>query len=85
MNGGRGYNITILKQYYYVKETIDLIYKLIPDMERLAFISDDRYISEETRGDVKEAVEENFPDLNLDLLSTTQLSYRNVVGYFTLL
>ena len=66
----RGYNITILKQYYYVKETIDLIYKLIPDMERLAFISDDRYISEETRGDV----EENFPDLNLDLLSTTQLS-----------
>ena len=43
-------------------------------MERLAFISDDRYISEETRGDVKEAVEENFPDLNLDLLSTTQLS-----------
>lgn len=61
----RGYNITILKQYYYVKETIDLIYKLIPDMERLAFISDDRYISEETRGDVKEAVEENFPDLNL--------------------
>ena len=70
----RGYNITILKQYYYVKETIDLIYKLIPDMERLAFISDDRYISEETRGDVKEAVEENFPDLNLDLLSTTQLS-----------
>ena len=34
----RGYNITILKQHYYVKETIDLIYKLIPDMERLAFI-----------------------------------------------
>ncbi len=43
-------------------------------MERLAFISDDRYISEETRRDVKEAVEENFPDLRLELLSTTQLS-----------
>lgn len=70
----RGYNITILKQHYYVKETIDLIYKLIPDMERLAFISDDRYISEETRRDVQEAVKENFPDLRLDLLSTTQLS-----------
>lgn len=70
----RGYNITILKQHYYVKETIDLIYQLIPDMERLAFISDDRYISEETRIDVKEAVESNFPDLQLDLLSTTHLS-----------
>lgn len=70
----RGYNITILKQHYYVKETIDLIYQLIPDMERLAFISDDRYISEETRDDVKEAVAGNFPDLQLDLLSTTHLS-----------
>ena len=70
----RGYNLTLLKQHYYVKETVELIYKLIPDMQRLAFISDDRYISEETRRDVKEAVEENFPDLRLDLLSTTQLS-----------
>lgn len=70
----RGYNITILKQHYYAKETIDLIYRLIPDMERLAFISDDRYISEETRGDVREAVEKNFPDLQLELLSTTHMS-----------
>ena len=70
----RGYNLTLLKQHYYVKETVELIYKLIPDMQRLAFISDDRYISEETRRDVKEAVGENFPDLRLDLLSTTQLS-----------
>ena len=70
----RGYNLTLLKQHYYVKETVELIYKLIPDMQRLAFISDDRYISEETRRDVKEAVEENFPDLRLDLLSTTQLT-----------
>ena len=70
----RGYNLTLLKQHYYVKETVELIYKLIPDMQRLAFILDDRYISEETRGDVKEAVEKNFPDLRLELLSTTQLS-----------
>lgn len=70
----RGYNLTLLKQHYYVKETVELIYKLIPDMKRLAFISDDRYISEETRGDVKESVEKNFPDLRLELLSTTQLS-----------
>lgn len=70
----RGYNLTLLKQHYYVKETVELIYRLIPDMKRLAFISDDRYISEETRGDVQEAVEKNFPGLRLELLSTTQLS-----------
>lgn len=57
-----------------MKETVELIYSLIPDMDRLAFISDDRYISEETRGDVKEAVEKHFPNLPLELLSTTHLS-----------
>lgn len=70
----RGYNITTLKLHYYVKETVELIYKLIPDMDRLAFISDDRYISEETRGDVETAVKENFPNLRLELLSTKHLS-----------
>ena len=75
----REYNITSLKQHYYVKETVDLIYKLIPDMERLAFISDDRYISEETRRDVKEAVEENFPD-STEMLLDTLRSYKSNTG-----
>lgn len=70
----KGYNLTTLQQHYYIKETVELIYKLIPKMERLAFISDDRYISEETRGDVKKAVGEHFPDLPLELLSTTHIS-----------
>lgn len=70
----RGYNITAVKLHYYVKETIELIYQLIPDMNRLAFISDDRYISEETRGDVSAAVREHFPNLRLEMLSTMQLS-----------
>lgn len=73
-NWRRGYNITTLKLHYYVKETVELIYKLIPNMDRLAFISDDRYISEETRGDVKRAVKENFPDLPLELLTTNEMS-----------
>lgn len=62
----RGYNITTLKQHYYIKETIELIRQLIPDMKRLAFISDDRYISEETRCDMKEVVTKYFPDLPLN-------------------
>lgn len=70
----RGYNLATLKQHYYIKETIDLIYQLIPNMERLAFISDDRYISEETRQDVMQTVEQHFPNLPLEQLSTTQLS-----------
>ena len=76
----KGYNLTTLKQHYYVKETVELIYSLIPDMDRLAFISDDRYISEETRGDVKEAVEKHFPNLPLELLSSEDLSNKTFAG-----
>lgn len=69
-----GYNLTTLKQHYYVKETVELMYKLIPDMEKLAFISDDRYISGEVRRDVQTAIKKNFPDLPLELLTTSSLS-----------
>lgn len=70
----RGYNLTTLERNYCIKETIELINQLIPDVNRLAFISDDRYISEEIRGDVEKVMKEEFPDLPLDLLTTTQLS-----------
>lgn len=69
-----GYNITTIHQHYYLKETIELIYQLIPDMNHLLFISDDRYISEEARKDMRETVGKYFPDLPLHLLSTTELS-----------
>lgn len=70
----QGYNLTTLTQQYYMKETIDLMHQLMPGMDRLAFISDDRYISEEMRGDLTQITKTDFPDLPLDLLSTTQLS-----------
>lgn len=70
----KGYNLTTLEQPYYVKETIELMQQLIPDMKRLAFISDDRYISEETRREVTEVATEHFPELKLELLTTTNVT-----------
>ncbi len=70
----KGYNVTVVKQTYYVKETIQLMRDLMPEMNRLAFISDDRYISEVARDDVKSAIRNFFPDIKLEQLSTTQIS-----------
>lgn len=70
----KGYNVTVVKQTYYVKETIQLMRDLMPEMNRLAFISDDRYISEVVRDDVESAVRNFFPDIKLEQLSTTQIS-----------
>ena len=70
----KGYNVTTLGQVYYVKETIGLMRQLMPDMKRLAFISDDRYISEAVRGDVEPAMTGSFPELAFEQLSTRNIS-----------
>jgi signal transduction histidine kinase len=70
----KGYNVTTLGQVYYVKETIGLMRQLMPDMKRLAFISDDRYISEAVRGDVEQAMTGSFPELAFKQLSTRNIS-----------
>lgn len=70
----KGYNVTTLGQVYYVKENIGLMRQLMPDMKRLAFISDDRYISEAVRGDVEQAMTGSFPELAFEQLSTRNIS-----------
>lgn len=70
----KGYNLTALKENYYVKETIQLMLDLMPKMKKVAFISDDRYISEMARRDVENAVSSSFPHLQLDQLATTHIS-----------
>lgn len=70
----KGYNVTTLGQVYYVKETIGLMRQLMPDMKRLAFISDGRYISEAVRGDVEQAMTGFFPELAFEQLSTRNIS-----------
>ena len=70
----KGYNVTTLGQVYYVKETIGLMRQLMPDMKHLAFISDDRYISEAVRGDVEQAMTGSFPELAFEQLSTRNIS-----------
>lgn len=70
----KGYNVTFLRQVYYVKETIELMRKIMPEMKRIAFISDDRYISKMACSDVENAVANFFPDQELHQLSTTFLS-----------
>lgn len=69
-----GYNVTMLRQDYYVKETIELMQRLMPGMKRIAFISDDRYISEMARSDVERTVRQSFPNITLEQLTTTHMS-----------
>lgn len=58
-------NTAIVYVPNYIKETIDLMYRQIPDMDELVFISDRRWFSAQSRGEVAEVVVKYFPDLRL--------------------
>lgn len=70
----RSTNLTVLKQPFYVKETVELMRRLIPGMNKVAFISDDRYISNMARREVIQVLRENYPDIQLDLLTTPEIT-----------
>ena len=79
----KNYNITVLKQPYYIKETLTLIKQLQPEVNRIAFISDNRYISTVTRQAVSAVMQKDFPDLRLELLSSEQISTEELLDTLT--
>ena len=79
----KNYNITVLKQPYYIKETLTLIKQLQPEVNRIAFISDNRYISTITRQAVSAVMQKDFPDLKLELLSSEQISTEELLDTLT--
>ena len=69
-----GYNLTVVKHPFYVRNTIDLIRRLQPGVKTIALISDDRYISTMVREEVCGVLEKDFPELKLDLLTSIDIS-----------
>lgn len=70
----KGYNITALYQPFYMKETIELMQRIQPEIKKIAFISDNRYISLCAQKEVEQTLADDYPSLKLDLLTTTRLS-----------
>ena len=72
----KNYNITVLKQPYYIPQTLKLIRHLQPGIKRIALVSDNRYISVVTRQSIQNCIKKEYPDLtfeSLSSLSTEQL------------
>lgn len=79
----KNYNITVLKQPYYIGQTLKLIKQLQPEVRRVAFISDDRYISVVTRQSIEAVMQKDFPELKLELLSSAQITTEELLDTLT--
>lgn len=76
-----GYNLTVVKHPFYVRNTIDLIRRLQPGVKTIALISDDRYISTMVREEVSSVLKKDFPELGLDLVDIDGDVNREIAGY----
>ena len=75
----QGYTVTSLKFPFYVKETVDLMRKLQPQIQKVLFICDNRFISTSARNNVIEAFKEEIPELPLKILTSPEYSTENLL------
>lgn len=75
----RNYNVVALRYPFYVKENIRLIEQLRPGLERIAFISDNRYIGRYAEREMERVIKEEFPHLQLDVLNSARLSTESLL------
>ncbi len=74
-----GYNATMIEYKCYIKPTIELIKSIIPNLNKIAFISDSRYISKVLRLEIEDIMSNDFPELKLECLSSEQMSTQNLI------
>lgn len=64
------YNITVLRQPYYIPQTLKLIKHLQPGVKKVALVSDERYISVVTRQQIQKYIRNEYPDITFEPLSS---------------
>ncbi len=69
-----GRNLTIVNAPVYIRETLDMMHRHLPDMKELFFISDRRWANEQNRFEVEQIVKKEYPDLKLTLLNGRDLT-----------
>ncbi len=67
------YNLTVLPIRIYMKESVNLMKRLIPGMKRLLYIGDETYICQQNDYDLSELIRSRHPELSYRFLSTRDL------------
>lgn len=79
----QNYNLTVLTQPNFGRETVELMWEMLPEMEKIVFISDRRYISISIRNEMCQIVKKHFPNLKFISLSTPELSTEQLLDSLT--
>ena len=71
--------LTIVYVPEYITETVSLMRLSNPDMRRLLFLSDKRYISAQNQSLIQQAMATNFPDIKLELITAGETQTEELI------
>lgn len=68
------YNLTVLQTKIFLQENVDLLQRLIPALEEVILIGDDRYVNQQLNYDMEQLMAKEFPGLKYDFLSAGNMT-----------
>ncbi len=72
-------NVTLIKCPVYIRETIEEMRLLLPDLEKIVLMSDHRYVSAQVRCQMRKVCEQYFPDLEVAYFTEGEYSLDQVL------
>ena len=77
------FNLTLLQCPIFLKENVELMRKMIPQMDTLLFVIDQTYANQETREELKNLMKKDYPTLNFQTLSAKDYTTDELVDLLT--
>lgn len=69
-----GYNVTVIECPINVRETVEEMKALLPQMEKIVLISDHRYVSSQVRYEMQRVCREYFPDIQVSYFTEGEMT-----------
>lgn len=73
------YNLTFLHSNFYIKENIDLICRMTPDIKNFIFIGDERQNNQTYNMVIKQELKKSHPDINYQFISPRKMQTNHLL------
>jgi len=77
------YNLTLLQAPVYLKESVQLMRKMIPNMKKLIYVGDKTYTSKEMRNRIQHILQTTHSDLAFQCLSAERITTKQLFDSLT--
>ncbi|WP_373155273.1 ATP-binding protein [Bacteroides cellulosilyticus] len=68
------YNLTFLYSNFYIKENVELVCRMTPEIKNFIFVGDGRLVNQTNDSIIRNELKKNYPEVNYQFLSPSKIS-----------